>query len=146
MSYCPKRYFNFVGQVTVTWHSSDGWADDHCTDELYSHGTSRHLVSDKCWCHVTCPASQISWQPLSQWVKIDLNPGWETKFFLHSPELCSLLYSLYKIPLAQACFPLARPSFHLHWRALVCWHPSTDQLSWCRCTMPIPCIQYTLQC
>ena len=43
--------------------------------------------------------------------------GWETKNFWHSPELGSLLYSLYKIPLAQACFPLARPNFHSHWRA-----------------------------
>ena len=37
--------------------------------------------------------------------------GWETKLFWHSPELGSLLYSLYKIPLAQACIPLARPIF-----------------------------------
>ena len=43
--------------------------------------------------------------------------GWETKIFRHSPELGSLLYSLYKIPLAQACFPLTRPNFHSHWRA-----------------------------
>ena len=42
--------------------------------------------------------------------------GWETKKFWHSPELGSFLYSLYKIPLAQACFPLARPNFHSHWR------------------------------
>ena len=40
--------------------------------------------------------------------------GWETKIFWHSPKLGSLLYSLYKIPLAQACFPLARPNFHSH--------------------------------
>ena len=33
-------------------------------------------------------------------------PGWETKFFRHSPELGSVSYSLYKIPLAQACFTL----------------------------------------
>ena len=39
--------------------------------------------------------------------------GRETKNFWHSPELGSLLYSLYKIPLAQACFALARPNFHL---------------------------------
>ena len=39
---------------------------------------------------------------------------WETEIFWYSPELSSLLYSLYKIPLAQACFPLARPNFHLH--------------------------------
>ena len=45
--------------------------------------------------------------------------GWETKNFWHSPELDSLLYSLYKIPLAQACFPLTRPNFFSHWRALV---------------------------
>ena len=45
--------------------------------------------------------------------------GWETKVFWHSPELGSLLYSQYKIPLAQACFPLGRPNFHSHWRALV---------------------------
>ena len=55
MSYSPKRYFSLVGQVTVTWHSSDGRADNNCTNKLYSPRTSRHLVSDKCWCHVTCP-------------------------------------------------------------------------------------------
>ena len=33
--------------------------------------------------------------------------GWKTKNFWHLPGLGSLLYSLYKIPLAQACFPLA---------------------------------------
>ena len=43
--------------------------------------------------------------------------GWETKIFWHSPELGSLLYSLYKIPLAQACFALTRPNFHSHWPA-----------------------------
>ena len=43
--------------------------------------------------------------------------GWDTKIFWHSPELGSLLYSLYKIPLAQACVPLAPPNFHSHWRA-----------------------------
>ena len=43
--------------------------------------------------------------------------GWETKIYWHSPELSSLLYSLYKIPLAQACFPLTQPNFHSHWRA-----------------------------
>ena len=41
----------------------------------------------------------------------------ETNIFLHSPELGSLLYSLYKIPLAQVGVPLARPHFHSHWRA-----------------------------
>ena len=41
------------------------------------------------------------------------------KNFWHSHELGSLLYSLYKIPLAQACFPLARPNFHSHWWALL---------------------------
>ena len=43
--------------------------------------------------------------------------GWETKIFWHSPEMGSLLYSLYKIPLAQACFPLAQPNFRSHWGA-----------------------------
>ena len=57
-SYSPKRYFNLVGQVTVTWHSSDGRADNNCTYELYSLWTSRHLVSDKCWCHITCPKDE----------------------------------------------------------------------------------------
>ena len=45
--------------------------------------------------------------------------GWESRIFWHSPKLDSILYSLYKIPLAQACFPLARPNFHSHWQALV---------------------------
>ena len=44
-------------------------------------------------------------------------PGWETKIFWHSPELGSLFYILYEIPLAQACFPLTRPIFHSYWRA-----------------------------
>ena len=44
-------------------------------------------------------------------------PGWETKNFWYSPELGSLLYSLYKIPLAQACFPPTQPNFHSHWGA-----------------------------
>ena len=39
------------------------------------------------------------------------NAGWQTKNFWHLPELGSLLYSLYKIPLVQSCFPLARPNF-----------------------------------
>ena len=43
--------------------------------------------------------------------------GLETKIFWYSPKLGSLLYSLDKIPLAQACFPLAQPNFHSHWRA-----------------------------
>ena len=47
--------------------------------------------------------------------------GWETR---HSPKLGSVLYSLYKIPLAQACFPLARPNLHSHWRAGECLFPS----------------------
>ena len=34
-SYSPKCYFSLVGQVTVTWHSSDGRADNNCTNELY---------------------------------------------------------------------------------------------------------------
>ena len=46
-----------------------------------------------------------------------ITAGWETKICWYSPELGSLLNSLYKIPLAQACFPLARPNFHSHWRA-----------------------------
>ena len=56
-SYSPKCYFSLVGQVTVTWHSSDRWADNNCTNELW---TNRHLVSDKCWCHVTCPKEEFS--------------------------------------------------------------------------------------
>ena len=36
--------------------------------------------------------------------------AWETKMFWHSPEMGSVLYSLYKIPLAQACFPLSHPT------------------------------------
>ena len=47
------------------------------------------------------------------------NSDWETKIFWHSPKLGSILNSLYKIPLAQACFTLAQPYFHSHWRALV---------------------------
>ena len=43
--------------------------------------------------------------------------GWETKYFRYSPELGSLLYILYKIPLAQACFPLAQANFYSHWQA-----------------------------
>ena len=48
------------------------------------------------------------------------------KFFgtRNSPKLGSLLYSLYKIPLAQACFPLAWPNFHSHWRAGERYFPS----------------------
>ena len=57
--------------------------------------------------------------------------GWETKFFWHSPELGSLLYSLYKIPLGQICFPLAQPNFHSHWRALVSQPaPGVQSLPW----------------
>ena len=48
---------------------------------------------------------------------LDPNAGWETKSFWRSPEMGSLLYSLYKIPLTQSCFPLTRPNFHSHWRA-----------------------------
>ena len=55
--------------------------------------------------------SQILEKSLGSWA------GWETKIFWYSPELGSLLYSLYKIPLAQACFPLIRPNFHWYWRA-----------------------------
>ena len=40
--------------------------------------------------------------------------GWKTKIFWHSPDPSSLLYSLYKIPLDQACFPITRPNFHSH--------------------------------
>ena len=46
-----------------------------------------------------------------------LATGWEVKILSHLPKLGSLLYSLYKTPLAQACFPLARPNFHSHWWA-----------------------------
>ena len=48
---------------------------------------------------------------------VSASTGWETIIFWHLPKLGSLLYSLYKIPFAQACFPLARPNFHSHWRA-----------------------------
>ena len=44
------------------------------------------------------------------------------KFFGTSPNwVVSYIAYIYwyKIPLAQACFPLARPNFHVHWRALV---------------------------
>ena len=48
--------------------------------------------------------------------------GWETKIFWHLPELGILLYSLYKIPLAQACFPLARLNFiRIRERASACF-------------------------
>ena len=47
-----------------------------------------------------------------QELSLPASAGWETKKFWHSPELGSLLYSLYKIPLAQACFPLTQPNFH----------------------------------
>ena len=57
-SYSLKCYFSLVGQMTVTWHLSDGWADNNFTNELYSPQTSRHLVSDKCRCHVTCPKDE----------------------------------------------------------------------------------------
>ena len=59
---------------------------------------------------------------------LQVSTGWETKIFWHSPKLCSLLYSLHKIPLAQACFPLgerasasfqacSRSPYHAHGHA-----------------------------
>ena len=51
--------------------------------------------------------------------KFEWSAGWEAQIFWHSPTLGSLLYGVYKIPLAQASFPLARPNCHSHWRALV---------------------------
>ena len=71
--------------------------------------------------------SVVTWET-GRWVKIHQMEsgtqeisGWETKQFWHLPELGGLLHtiSLYKIPLAQACFPLARPNFHSHWRVIV---------------------------
>ena len=52
-SYNPKHYFSLVGKVIVTWHSSNGCADNNCTNELYSPRTSWQSGSDKCWCYVT---------------------------------------------------------------------------------------------
>ena len=54
-------------------------------------------------------------EQLETWYCADA--GWKTKILWHSTELGSLSYSLYKIPLVQACFPLAQPNFHSHWRA-----------------------------
>ena len=51
----------------------------------------------------------------SLWTRLITQAG-KLKFFWYSPILGSLLYSLYKIRLAQACFPLARPNFYSHWR------------------------------
>ena len=51
----------------------------------------------------------------SSWYTV--KAGWETKKFWHSPKLGCVLYNLYKIPLAQACYTLARPYFPSHWRA-----------------------------
>ena len=65
--------------------------------------------------HLTCPKYHL----ITPMTSYNLAPGWETKIFWHSPKLGSLLYSLYKIPLAQACFPLAWPNFQWHWRALI---------------------------
>ena len=58
-----------------------------------------------------------SW--FANFVTMSLQAG-QQKFFWHLPELGSLLYSLYKIPLTQACFPLAWPNFHSYWRAGEC--------------------------
>ena len=42
------------------------------------------------------------------------------KCFGTHPNWAVSYIALYKIPLAQACFPLTRPNFHLHWRAGEC--------------------------
>ena len=36
----------------------EGRADNNCTNKLCSPWTSRHLVLDKCWCHVTSPKDE----------------------------------------------------------------------------------------
>ena len=56
--------------MTVTWHLSDGRADNNFTNELYSLRTSRHLVSDKCSCHVTCPKDECfsNFTATSEWL------------------------------------------------------------------------------
>ena len=68
-----------------------------------------------------------------------MHTGCETNIFWHSPELGSLLYSLYKIP-------LARPNFHSYWRALVS-QPGSDAIPlwlcvlhvhWCRDCETVP--------
>ena len=80
MSYRPKIYFSLVKQVTVTWHSTNGQADDDCTNELYwySPWTSRQACgSDKCWCHMLLVrwmhSSQISQGLPNNYVYSDLN-------------------------------------------------------------------------
>ena len=69
-SYSPKCYFSLVGQV-ITWHSSDGRADNNCTNEFYQPRTRRVYtpgfgqVLMPCYLQVRrTSASQISWQPL----------------------------------------------------------------------------------
>ena len=58
--------------------------------------------------------------------------GWETKNFWNSPNWAVSDKAQNKIPLAQACFLLARPNFHSHWRALVS-QPAQDGISNHRC-------------
>ena len=92
----PKHYFSLVGQVTVTWHSSDGRADDNCWNELYSPRTSRHLVLD----NVTSAeamllvrrtsASQISLQPLFMFA---VRPIWDTALNFPQHTHLSLFFS-----------------------------------------------------
>ena len=64
-------------------------------------------------CHVG-PMSFASWDAMHYMYCYVLQAG---KIFWHSPKLGSLLYSRYKIPLAQACFPLTQPNFHSNWWA-----------------------------
>ena len=68
--------------------------------------------------------SKLQIQRICQHFKCLNFAGWETKIFLDSSEPGSFLYSLYKIPLAQACFPLAWPNFHSHWWVGECSFPN----------------------
>ena len=65
-----RNAFSLVGQV-ITWHSSDGRADNNCTNEFYQPRTRRVYtpgfgqVLMPCYLQVRrTSASQISWQPL----------------------------------------------------------------------------------
>ena len=70
----------------------------------------------------------LTWIQMNHWscrccfsvVTWVITAGLVTKIFWHLPELGSVLYSIYKIPLAQACFSLARSNFHSHWRVGEC--------------------------
>ena len=49
---------NVILALLDKWLSFNTRADNNCTNELYWPRTSTHLVSDKCWCHVTCPKDE----------------------------------------------------------------------------------------